>query len=48
MVYRVGLLVGRERSFPEALIDEIRRRGEDVEASYAEIDATRIDQPPPQ
>src|SRR5262245_16925675 len=47
MPYRVGLLVGRERSFPEALIDEIRRRGEDVEASYAEIDATSIDRPPP-
>lgn len=47
MPYRVGLLVGRERSFPEALIEEIRRRGQDVEASYAEIDATSIDRPPP-
>ncbi|MEZ4309073.1 MAG: hypothetical protein R3F14_13640 [Polyangiaceae bacterium] len=47
MPYRVGLLVGRERSFPEALIDEIRRRGADVHAGYAEIDATRIDAPPP-
>lgn len=47
MPYRVGLLVGRERSFPEALIDEIRHRGGgDVEAGYAEIDATRIDRPP--
>lgn len=46
MVYRVGLLVGRERSFPEALIEEIHRRGAGVEASYAEIDATRIDRPP--
>jgi glutathione synthase/RimK-type ligase-like ATP-grasp enzyme len=47
MPYRVGLLVGRERSFPEALIEEIHRRGEDVHASYAEIDATSIDSPPP-
>lgn len=47
MPHRVGLLVGRERSFPEALIEEIRRRGEGVEASYAEIDATSIDRPPP-
>jgi hypothetical protein len=46
MPYRVGLLVGRERSFPEALIEEIRRRGEGVEAGYAEIDATHIDRPP--
>lgn len=46
MPFRVGLLVGRERSFPEALIEEIQRRGDDVTASYAEIDATRIDQPP--
>jgi glutathione synthase/RimK-type ligase-like ATP-grasp enzyme len=46
MPYRVGLLVGRERSFPEALIEEIKRRGEGVEASYAEIDATAMDRPP--
>lgn len=46
MPHRVGLLVGRERSFPEALIEEIRRRGADVEASYAEIDATSIERPP--
>jgi glutathione synthase/RimK-type ligase-like ATP-grasp enzyme len=47
MTHRVGLLVGRERSFPDALIAEVARRGADVEASYAEIDATRIDEPPP-
>jgi hypothetical protein len=43
----VGLLVGRERSFPEALIAEIARRNEGVVASYAELAATRFDQPPP-
>jgi hypothetical protein len=47
MTHRVGLLVGRERSFPDALIAEVARRSADVEASYAEIDATRIDEPPP-
>lgn len=47
MTHRVGLLVGRERSFPDALIAEVARRGADVAASYAEIDATRIDEPPP-
>lgn len=46
MVHRVGLLVGRERSFPEALIAEVARRDAGVVASYAEIDATFIDKPP--
>lgn len=40
---RVGLLVGRERSFPDALIAEVNRRDQGVEAGYAEIEATRAD-----
>src|SRR5262245_33922206 len=47
MVYRVGLLVGRERSFPDALIAEVAARDEDVTADYAELEATRMDRPPP-
>jgi hypothetical protein len=47
MVLRVGLLVGRERSFPDALIAEVARREEGVVASYADIDITAIDRPPP-
>lgn len=47
MVKSVGLLVGREKSFPEALIAEVYRRDAGVEASYAHIEATRIDRPPP-
>ena len=47
MVLQVGLLVGRERSFPDALIAEVDRRNAGVVASYAEIDATSIDRPPP-
>jgi len=47
MVLRVGLLVGRERSFPDALIAEVARRDAGVEASYAELDITSIDHPPP-
>ncbi len=43
---RVGILVGRERSFPDALIAEVERRDQGVEASYARIDITRIDAPP--
>jgi glutathione synthase/RimK-type ligase-like ATP-grasp enzyme len=46
MAKRVGLLVGRERSFPEALCAEVARRGAGVEAGLAELEATRIDRPP--
>ncbi len=46
MVLRVGLLVGRERSFPDALIAEVAKRDTGVLASYAEIDITAIDKPP--
>jgi glutathione synthase/RimK-type ligase-like ATP-grasp enzyme len=45
-VRRVGLLVGRERSFPDALIAEVARRDEGVEASYARVDIARADAPP--
>ena len=47
MVLRVGLLTGRERSFPDALIAEVARRGPGVVAEYAKVDITRIDQPLP-
>lgn len=47
MTKTVGLLVGRERSFPDALIEEVAKRDADVVVRYAEIDATRIDRPPP-
>lgn len=46
MALRVGLLVGRERSFPDALTSEVARRGAGVEVSLAEVEATRIDRPP--
>ncbi|MFO0757430.1 MAG: hypothetical protein U0359_13115 [Byssovorax sp.] len=42
---RVGLLTGRERSFPDALIAEVGRRQTGVTCRYAQVDATRIDQP---
>lgn len=48
---RVGLLVGRERSFPDALIAEIARRDRESDAGvvgeYATLDLTRVDRPPP-
>lgn len=42
----VGLLVGRERTFPDALIAAIRKSSS-VDARYAQIDLTSIDKPPP-
>src|SRR5258708_18075085 len=42
---RVGLLVGRERSFPDALIAEIARRDVRVVAEYAALDLTAVDAP---
>jgi glutathione synthase/RimK-type ligase-like ATP-grasp enzyme len=48
MPLRVGLLTGRERSFPDALIDEIARVSSgEVVAENAVIDITAIDAPPP-
>jgi glutathione synthase/RimK-type ligase-like ATP-grasp enzyme len=38
---KIGLLIGRERSFPEALIKEINRRNEGVEAEYVNIGEVR-------
>ncbi len=40
---RVGLLVGRERSFPDALIAEVNTRDCGVVAEYVRIGDTRID-----
>jgi glutathione synthase/RimK-type ligase-like ATP-grasp enzyme len=47
MAHLIGLLVGRERSFPDALIAEVGRRGRDVSACYAKVDAVRHDRPLP-
>jgi hypothetical protein len=44
---RIGLLVGREWSFPPAFIEEVRRRDAGVVAEYARLDATAMDQPCP-
>src|ERR1700733_1738856 len=48
MPLRVGLLTGRERSFPEALIAEVARISSgEVVAEHAALDITAIDAPPP-
>jgi hypothetical protein len=44
---RVGLLVGRERSFPDALIAEVNRRDAGVLCEYALLGGTRMDETPP-
>lgn len=47
MTYRIGLLVGRERSFPPALIDEVNGRKEGVTAEFVMLAGTRISEPNP-
>ena len=39
---RIGLIVGREWSFPPAFIDAIKQRRAGVVAEYASLDATRM------
>jgi len=44
---RVGILVGRERTFPEALIGQINERGKgDTVAEYIKVGGIRHDDPP--
>lgn len=43
----VGVLVGRERSFPDALIERVHQKSTTVGCEYARLDITRIDAPPP-
>ncbi len=47
MTKRVGLLVGREWSFPPAFIDEVNRRRAGVTAEMVSIGAVAMDQPCP-
>jgi hypothetical protein len=47
MAKSVGLLVGREWSFPPAFIDEVNRRKSGVTIELAKIGATSMDQPCP-
>ena len=47
MAKKVGLLVGREWSFPPAFIEEVNRRDEDVVAEYVKLSGTQMDEPCP-
>jgi hypothetical protein len=41
-MHKVGLLVGRERTFPDALIAEVARRDSGVTAEYAKLGAPKM------
>ena len=47
MVRKVGLLVGREWSWPPAFIDRVKQHDAGVEAELVQLDATRMDEPCP-
>jgi hypothetical protein len=44
---KIGLLVGREWSFPPAFIEEVNRRGEGVIAEYVKLGGTAMNEPNP-
>jgi hypothetical protein len=41
---KIGLLVGREWSFPPSFIEEVNTRGAGVEAEYVKLGGTRMDE----
>lgn len=45
MALKVGLIVGREWSFPPAFIEEVNGRDEGVVAEYVKLEAPRMDEP---
>ena len=45
MPVKVGLIVGREWSFPPAFIEEVNRRDEGVVAEFVKLGAPRMDDP---
>jgi hypothetical protein len=42
---KIGLIVGREWSFPPAFIEEVNRRNDGVTAEFVKLDAPRMDGP---
>lgn len=47
MTLKVGLMVGREWSFPPAFIEEVNRRNTGVVAEFVKLGGTRMDEPSP-
>ncbi len=46
MTKKIGLIVGRETSWPPAFIEEVNRRGQGVTAEYARLGGTRMAESP--
>jgi hypothetical protein len=44
---KIGVIVGREWSWPPAFIEEVNRRNEGVTAEFAKLGGTRMDEPVP-
>jgi hypothetical protein len=44
---KIGVIVGREWSWPPAFIEEVNRRASGVTAEYAQLGGTRMDEPVP-
>ena len=47
MALKIGLLVGREWSFPPAFIEEVNGRDEGVSAEFVKLGGTKMDEPNP-
>src|SRR2546421_3949711 len=47
MSLKVGLVVGREWSFPPKFIEEVNKRDQGVVAEYAKLGGTRMNEPCP-
>ncbi|MEP6692809.1 MAG: hypothetical protein ABJD07_16750 [Gemmatimonadaceae bacterium] len=47
MSLKVGLMVGREWSFPPAFIEEVNKRDEGVTVEFVKLGGTRMDEPVP-
>src|SRR5687768_7079428 len=45
MTHKVGLIVGREWSWPPAFIEEVNRRNDGVIAEFVRIGGTQMDEP---
>jgi hypothetical protein len=43
---KIGVIVGREWSWPPAFIEEVNKRGAGVTAEYAKLGGTRMEEPP--
>ena len=47
MTKRIGLMVGREWSFPPAFVEEVHRRDAGVTAEFVKVGAANMDEVPP-